>query len=675
MNKTFLRIISLLLAALCLPVFSAFASTTSDKVESPKVTTETISELRVSIEFPAGGRVPAFEATAHPSSMMEYKISNKSYSYDSEYYHNYYKNGIQWYDLDNGRALKAGEAFVTGTRYRVDIVVEQTYRTDIMSIPYYKFASDLKGYVNGAEAEVKNSVLALDERWFRQLSYTFPPCEDAPADITSVSLWLDAPVTGSTPDFEYTTSDKGYKTGKTGTDAVNGVLWYDSTGTPMSESSKFVEDETYTVAIELNAISPYMFATKSDGMSKVSATVNGYSAQVYCNAQTVTDMDKAIWVKYTFEACKKIINSVEVIDFSLPLEGKKGDISMSSSNEDVYKVEAITWESSTETIAAWNGKTGYSSQNGVFEAGVTYMVTVTLAAQEGYAFAIDTNGKPNVAASAAGFELDVNEHYFHTPDTYIMVSGSFICRQIYVTNVNIVNIDAPLAGKRPDYSANSIGVGYRIETEREAKDVDYQNGQFVDRYYKYAGISWYDLTDGRYIYEDETYILGHTYIVYIDIVANSDSGYEFKINNDGDSESLVTAAVNDNIALAVSKPLNAFWNQYVEVTMYCNEVYEGGDTSDGNDEDSNGGEASDGGSEDDTSDDSENDTSNSIKGDANGDGYVNSLDAAQILKYDAMIISWDMIDHFAADVNRDGYVDSLDAARILKFDAGIIVEF
>lgn len=64
-----------------------------------------------------------------------------------------------------------------------------------------------------------------------------------------------------------------------------------------------------------------------------------------------------------------------------------------------------------------------------------------------------------------------------------------------------------------------------------------------------------------------------------------------------------------------------------------------------------------------------------IIGDANGDGYVNSLDAAQILKYDAMMISWDMIDLYCADVNRDGYVDSLDAARILKFDAGIIVEF
>lgn len=55
-------------------------------------------------------------------------------------------------------------------------------------------------------------------------------------------------------------------------------------------------------------------------------------------------------------------------------------------------------------------------------------------------------------------------------------------------------------------------------------------------------------------------------------------------------------------------------------------------------------------------------------GDVNGDGNVDSLDAAQILKYDAGII--DSITN--ADVNGDGVVNSLDAAMILKYDAGLI---
>ncbi|MBQ4648991.1 MAG: hypothetical protein IJB76_07515 [Clostridia bacterium] len=63
--------------------------------------------------------------------------------------------------------------------------------------------------------------------------------------------------------------------------------------------------------------------------------------------------------------------------------------------------------------------------------------------------------------------------------------------------------------------------------------------------------------------------------------------------------------------------------------------------------------------------------SNSI-GDPNGDGKINSLDAAQILKYDAMIISLDEQALDAADTNSDGVVNSLDAAQVLKHDAGLI---
>ncbi len=67
---------------------------------------------------------------------------------------------------------------------------------------------------------------------------------------------------------------------------------------------------------------------------------------------------------------------------------------------------------------------------------------------------------------------------------------------------------------------------------------------------------------------------------------------------------------------------------------------------------------------------------NNVKlGDVNGDGKINSLDAAWVLKHDAMIISLDDTQLDAADVNGDGKVNSLDAAQILKLDAGIIKGF
>lgn len=62
-------------------------------------------------------------------------------------------------------------------------------------------------------------------------------------------------------------------------------------------------------------------------------------------------------------------------------------------------------------------------------------------------------------------------------------------------------------------------------------------------------------------------------------------------------------------------------------------------------------------------------------GDANGDGYVDNIDSAMILKYDAGIIGSDSINLAAADVNGDGGVDNLDSAFVLKYDAGIISGF
>ena len=62
-----------------------------------------------------------------------------------------------------------------------------------------------------------------------------------------------------------------------------------------------------------------------------------------------------------------------------------------------------------------------------------------------------------------------------------------------------------------------------------------------------------------------------------------------------------------------------------------------------------------------------------ILGDVNGDGYVDSDDAALILKYDVGLI--DELDETLGDVNGDGYVDSDDAALILKYDVGLIEGF
>lgn len=59
------------------------------------------------------------------------------------------------------------------------------------------------------------------------------------------------------------------------------------------------------------------------------------------------------------------------------------------------------------------------------------------------------------------------------------------------------------------------------------------------------------------------------------------------------------------------------------------------------------------------------------RGDVNGDGVVDSLDAVEVLKYDAGLTELGEAQKVAADFNKDGEVDTLDAADILKHDAGL----
>jgi len=635
-KKIFTRLVCLILVALCVPILNVFADKNKIGEEASTVTT-IIDKLNVRIEIPAGGRAPSFEATALATNMLEYQIANYNYEYDSEYYHNFYKNGIQWYDLDNDRALKEGEAFEVGTRYRVDIAIKLNYGTDIWGVPYYSFDENVAGYVNGAEGNV-SPLGGKNDTQYRKISYTFPPCEVAPDDISIINLWLDAPLAGATPDFGYTTSNKGFTTGPGGTNSIKGILWYDTdTLVDVAADDTFIEGHKYTVVMELKAISPYKFAINSDGSSKVYASINGYKAEVYCNFQTVSDMDKTIWVRYTFEPCKKIIDYVEVMNFTLPKEGKKGNLDMYSPNDSVYKVTDIVWKSPAETLAVWHQSTGYTSQTGVFESGVTYTAEITVAAGDGYIFATDNSGNPAVKTSGAGFELEVKPHYAYASTSHIIVVARFICKKTIVSDVSIINLEEPLAGKRPDYLVSSVGVGYRVATENEAADKVLVNGQYVDRYYKVRGVSWYDINENRYVYEDEKFVQGHVYTVNIDIITTGD--YTFSIDPN-DAFSQVIATVDGNQALALSDFDNPDTKNFVEYIMSCHYVFEDDKTM----------------------------------GDVNCDGKVNNLDATVILKYDAGIIDLTLDEKDIADVNGDGKVNNLDATVVLKYDAGIINE-
>lgn len=60
------------------------------------------------------------------------------------------------------------------------------------------------------------------------------------------------------------------------------------------------------------------------------------------------------------------------------------------------------------------------------------------------------------------------------------------------------------------------------------------------------------------------------------------------------------------------------------------------------------------------------------KGDVDGDGDADALDASLVLQYDAALISFESTQFAAADINEDGFVDCFDALQILLYDAKIL---
>lgn len=62
-------------------------------------------------------------------------------------------------------------------------------------------------------------------------------------------------------------------------------------------------------------------------------------------------------------------------------------------------------------------------------------------------------------------------------------------------------------------------------------------------------------------------------------------------------------------------------------------------------------------------------------GDANLDGSVDALDAAEVQKFTAEMVDFSDCQKYLADVNDDGVIDILDAAEIQMYVAGKITEF
>ena len=331
-----------------------------------------ISSVAITLDAPSNGGTPDYTAT-FPSGATYASASNNSGNY---------RNGIRWYDVTSSAEVNATSGkFQAGHQYRVEAYLAAN--------DGYTFSSSTTAKVNNATATA-----ALDNG---QLKVTYIFTALAKVAISSVSITLDAPSSGASPDYTAVfPSGATYSSATTNSgNYLNGIRWYDVTSSAEvnSSSGKFQAGHQYRVEAYLTAKDGYTFN------SSTTAKVNNATA-------TVALDNGQLKVTYTFAALAKIAITAAAITVDAPSIGAAPDYTatltsgvnyVSSSNNSGNYRNGIKWFDVTANADV-------NPTSGTFQPGHQYRVEAYLTAKDGYTFTASTTAKVNNAAATAAFD-------------------------------------------------------------------------------------------------------------------------------------------------------------------------------------------------------------------------------------------------------------------------------
>lgn len=417
--------------------------------------TETVDNIAITLENPMVGARPDYTAQSGPGYNTR-DISN-----------DIVLNGIEWEDASLPEDVFAylypdreTNVFKEGHKYRV--IIQVTPKAG------WGFSESTTATVNGHNAQVIRNKDLRDAF----VQYTFPAL--TVTNIPSVSVTLDPPVVGGKPDYTATLpSGVHYLSDPVdNSHYLNGVAWRDETaGAWMDPSSGVFElGHKYHAVVYLKPQIGYAF-------SDTTGKVNGDTA-------ITSEVSNQLRLDYHFPATTEDISSVAVI-LTTPVVGDAPDYTASFySDAHYFQVDSseIIWRDMTE-------KTNLNPSSSVFKSGHEYRVTVYLTAKEGYAFTSAVTGTINDNSAAVGRYND-----------QIWVEYTFTAPLELIPSVRI-GIDAPLAGKKPDYTADlPSGANYYSR--------DYTEGNWRN------DIGWLDKTTNLYVDPSSgVFEAGHAYQV------------------------------------------------------------------------------------------------------------------------------------------------------------------
>ncbi len=467
---SFVLVIMMLLSVLSVNVFAANSSDASI-IKSVEIT---------GVHTPYAGYRPDYGS----------RLGSTSYTYDDqkeddpEVY-----NGKWWYDETEQKVVSPSDTFELGHIYTFAILLVPTegceFRVDNYNTPF------ISATVNGDEAVVYDD---LTNKHQALIEYTFEPC-DYNYEISTVEVNVEEPVAGGYPKF-----DVEILTGAVVKDesespyCIESVAWYDCVNqTFLDPSHTFKEDGIYEVNVFLTTIGDYYFATDNN-MTDVKAIINGKEGQ----ADTAGKDDKYhIRVScVVFGDIREEVSAVEVKDVTTPAEDANPDFTVSPVG-DAFYINSVYWTDVTDPK-----NKSYMKETDTFVAGHTYELEVWIRANDGYKFRMDEDDFIDIVAYIEGRQAEL---VLPGADIAAIFSVTYtIPKSTIVSEVDIIDVSAPLEGEVPDMDAFCTTQGCNV-----------------------SRVQWYDVTEGRGVLmnADDAFVAGRIYRV--DVLVMAEGNHTF----------------------------------------------------------------------------------------------------------------------------------------------------
>ncbi|MBQ7089435.1 MAG: hypothetical protein IJN04_07340, partial [Clostridia bacterium] len=301
-----------------------------------------ISAVDLEITAPVEGKSPS-------TSVTDYGAAYGVYSRDVRW-------GVST-DGINFTMMAAGEKFVGGKYYRVFMDVNLL---DGLNGNGYKFAittagdtiqPDVVATVNGSPAVVEKAY-DQDPEEVITVYFDFGKCNDyiiEEVDIVDVV----APVAGQRPTYTANMFGTGYHIDTTWNSyediywknppekwyyVKNGVQWWDTTTGSYEyvyEHDTFIPGHTYSCTIYVCVDDGFIFARSNDGVSLITATLNGNPANIVTGWTDTWNTR----VTYTFTCEENVVDRIVVDGITAPQKGQAPDYSPILGNTALYTVD------------------------------------------------------------------------------------------------------------------------------------------------------------------------------------------------------------------------------------------------------------------------------------------------------------------------------------------------